>query len=206
MNLAARLAYFANTSRFPFFGGWIAPVGSNPTLTSGSSPGITLDVIVGAPIGDQFLRAYYRDLTGGACNIALIDLYARNIDSGAISPDKNTPGDSSLLGSEFVTLRFKPNVPLMGVFLLSKAFGDPAPAMAIYGAIQAAAVNQTLEVSFPIAYGIANTIAPDLAPSGKGIDVTDPATIKGLTYFVAAGVLTQAQSDSITNLPLPSFA
>lgn len=182
MNLADRLTYLSTIARFPFFGGWIAPSGSNQTISSGN---VVMDAISGAPTEDQWLRAYYRKVVGNSCDIAAVDLYVQNIG----------------LSNEICYLRFPSKVPLMGVGLIAKALGDPAPALTIYGAILSATNN-----SNPAVAGIAETFAPLLSPSGTGIDVTDPATIKGIGYLLSFGVITQDQANLLLTLPLPDFA
>lgn len=182
MNIADRLSYLANTARFPFFGGWVAPSGSNPTTTVN---GVVMDQIAGAPTGDQWLRAYYRNVQGNSCDVAAVDLYAQAIG----------------LSGEVCYLRYPSKVPLVGVGLISEYLGDPAPALAIYGALLAAEASDNATVK-----GLAMTFGPLLSPDGVGIDVTKQATIVGLGYVVAAGVLTQDQANLIINLPLPSFA
>jgi len=174
------LAYLGDATRFPFFGGWVAPAGSNPQI---SVAGVTMDAMP-SPAGDQWLRAYYRKIQGNNCDVAFVDLYVANY------------GQTN----EMAYLRNSqpPATPMncLSIAGLASALGDPLAALAIYGAIVAAA-----QATPP--NPLAQVFLPLLTPGNAALlDFADPATTHGIAELVAQGVLTTAQQAVLAPLAI----
>ncbi len=69
MTLSELLTYLSDATRFPFFNGWVAPQGRNPTKTV---DGVVLDEM--AADGDTRYRAYYRKVQGIRCDTTPINI------------------------------------------------------------------------------------------------------------------------------------
>jgi hypothetical protein len=163
------LAYLGDATRFPFFGGWVAPAGSNPQI---SVAGVTMDAMP-SPAGDQWLRAYYRKIQGNNCDVAFVDLYVANYGQPPATP-----------------------MNCLSIAGLASALGDPLAALAIYGAIVAAA-----QATPP--NPLAQVFLPLLTPGNAALlDFADPATTHGIAELVAQGVLTTAQQAVLAPLAI----
>lgn len=195
MNLVSKLQNWSdptlNSGRFPFFQGW-CPVGP-----SAGSPVLSVNITVGGQAqtvqfnvmnspdgttipssGFLWLRGVYFDLAKqGTIEQTPVEIYVLNY---------NTP-------NELAYRRGKLTYPV-GLLALSSSLGDPTIALNIYSALLAATTNP-----------LAQAFVPLLAPNGVGIDILDPAMVKGIQTLVSANILTSTQQTQLENLPLPFF-
>jgi hypothetical protein len=188
VSLAAKLSALGNAATYPFFGGWVAPEGNNTqqTVTLADNTRVVCDVIGGAPVGDAWVRAYYRRIADGRCNMAAINLYVVGFGMAGS-------------GGESAYLRDPAQPQLLTAAGIASTLGSPAAALPIYGALMTAATATPPNL-------LAASIAALLTPgSGAGLDFNDPATVATWDVLVAMGVLTADQATLLKTIKPNDF-
>lgn len=174
MTLSQLLAHCADTALHPFFGGWVAPIGNNPTRTA---DGVKLDIM--PTDGDVRLRGYYRKVQGTRCDVKPVLI--RVVDSGL---QTEAAYFASLQPADAQTSTL---IPLWTIARLGRK------EKWWYAILAAAATNTSQNAMAFMEYYQDRRF--------DNIDTTDTDAMAVLDGLVTDNLMTEAQADAVKALP-----